>query len=450
MKYDVVIIGGVAAGTSAGASAKRVDSSLGILLIQKEKFISYGGCGLPYYVQGIVKDIDDLIEFTPQEFREKKGVEVLPEHEVFEVDFEKKIVKVRSVKDGDVKEFEYEKLVVTTGASPIVPNLEGIEDERIFTVRTPEDAMRIRGFIEGKKPESVAIVGGGYIGVEMSEAFRTHGLKVFLIEMMDHLLGNAEPEINEVVVNTLERNGVKVLLKTQVRKFVPDEKIKVVTNSGDMEVDMVLISVGVKPNTEIFDNVKKGVKGAIEVDETGKTSMEDVFSAGDCATVDHFITKEKVYIPMGTTANKQGRIVGRNVAGRKERFIGVLGSSITKIFDVEFGRTGLTEEEARRFGYDSGSVYIKSLSKAKYYPGSGPIHIKLSFDKKTGKILGAQMVGSDVHKRIDVMTSAIYGGLTVEELGYMDLAYAPPFSPVWDPVLISGNVARRYLKFDTR
>ena len=450
MKYDVVIIGGVAAGTSAGASAKRTDSSLDILLIQKERFISYGGCGLPYYVQGIVKNIDDLIEFTPQEFREKKGVEVLPEHEVFEVDFERKIVKARSVNDGDVKEFEYKKLVVTTGASPIIPDLEGIEDERIFTIRTPEDAMRIRRFIEEKKPKSVAIVGGGYIGVEMSEAFRAHGLRVFLIEMMDHLLGNAEPEINEIVVNTLERNGVKVLLKTQVEKFIPDERIKVITDSGDIEVDMVLISVGVKPNAEIFDNVRKGIKGAIEVDEMGRTSMKDVFSAGDCAVVKHFITGENVYIPMGTTANKQGRIVGRNVAGRGERFIGVLGSSITKIFDVEFGRTGLTEEEARKFGYDSGSVYIKSSSKAKYYPGSGPIHIKLSFDKETGKILGAQMVGSSVHRRVDIVASAIYGGLTVEELGYLDLAYAPSFSPVWDPVLISGNVARRYLKLDNR
>jgi len=446
MKYDVLIIGGVAAGTSVGASAKRLDSSLRILLIQKERYISYGGCGLPYYVQGVIKNINDLIEFTPHRFREEKGVEVLTEHEVFDVNFEKKIVKARNTNNRKVKEFEYEKLVITTGASPILPNLEGIKNNRIFTIRTPDDALKIRKFLKEKNPKSVVIVGGGYIGVEMSETFREHGLRVYIIEMLDHLLGNAEPEINKIIVDSLEKNGVKVLLKTRVEKFISTERIKVVTNSGDIETDMVLIAVGVKPNTEIFNGIRKGIKGAIEVDEMGKTSIKDVFSAGDCATVNHFIIKKKVYIPMGTTANKQGRIVGKNVAGGEEKFIGVLGSSITKIFNIEFGRTGITEEEAKMFGYDPGSVYIKALSKAKYYPKAKPIHIKLFFDKKTGKILGAQMVGNDIHKRLNTIVSAIYGNLTIEELGYIDLAYAPPFSPVWDPVLISGNAAKKYLK----
>ncbi len=443
MVYDMLIVGGVAAGTSAGAAAKRQDSSLNVLLVQKERFISYGGCGLPYYVEGVVDDINAVIEFTPERFREKKGVEVMAEHEVVGVDLDKKIAHVVNSKTGERFTLEWRKLVISTGASAILPPIEGIEDRRIFTIRTPEDAMRIREFLENEKPEDALIVGGGYIGLEMSEAIAAHGVRVHLVEMLDRLAGS-EPEMTEVIKKELESKGVEVSLSTSVERFVPGERIRAVTSSGDLDVDMVLVSVGVRPNTEIFE-LEKGVKGAIKVDQLGRTNVPDVFSAGDCATARHVVTGEDVYIPMGTTANKQGRVAGRVAAGGLDRFEGTLGSAITKIFDLEFRRTGLTEEEARSKGFDSRSVYIKARSKAGYYPGSSPIHLKLVFDRRTARILGAQIAGKGVHRRIDVIAVAIRAGMSVVDLGYMDLAYAPPFSPVWDPVLIASNVARREL-----
>ncbi len=445
MKYDILIIGGVAAGTSAGAAAKRQDSSLSVLLVQKEKYISYGGCGLPYYVEGIVDTIDKVIEFTPEKFREKKGVEVLTLHEVEQVDFEKKIAKVRSLESGEVFEVEYGKLVISTGASAVLPPFAKLDDERIFTIRNPEDAMRIRNFLESKRPKTAVVIGGGYIGLEMSEAIAAYGTKVTIVEALDHLLGNAMPEINGVIVEGLKSSGVEVLLETVVKEIEPGEKIKVKTSKGDIEADMVLVAVGVKPNTEIFTGLELSVKGAIRVDELSRTNISDVFAAGDCATAKHVITGDDVYIPLGTTANKQGRVAGRVAAGGIDRFPGVVGSSVTKIFDMEFARTGLSEQEAKRAGFDASHVFIKSRSKAGYYPSTAPIYIALVFDKKTGRVLGAQIVGKEVHRRIDVVAAAIYGRLTVMDIGYMDLAYAPPFSPVWDPILIAGNVARREL-----
>ena len=442
VKVDILIIGGVAAGTSAGAAAKRRDNSLDILLVQKEKYISYGGCGLPYYVEGIIDTIDKVMEFTPEKFKEKKGVDVMSLHEVYKVDFDRKVAKIRSLESGEKFEVEYGKLIISTGASAIVPKIEGVEDDRIFTIRNPEDAMKIRSFIEEKKPERAVIVGGGYIGVEMAEAIASHGVKVTIVEALGNLLTNAEPEINEVILEGLKKNGVEVLLNTTVQKLIPEERVKVVTTNGEIDADFVLMAVGVKPNTEIF-NLEKGIKGAIKVDSLGKTSAQDVYAAGDCATAKHIITGKDVYIPLGTTANKQGRVAGRVAAGGIDRFAGVVGASVTKIFDVEFARAGLTKNEAIKEGFDAEAIYIKSRSRAGYYPGAGPVHIKLVFDKKTGRILGAQVAGKEVHRRLDVIVAAIYGRLTVMDLGYMDLSYAPPFSPVWDPILIAGNVARR-------
>ena len=442
MEVDVLIIGGVAAGTSAGAAAKRIDGSLNVLLIQKEKYISYGGCGLPYYIEGLINTIDEIVEFTPEKFREKKGVDVMVLHEVYEVDFDKKIAKVRSLENGEKFEVGYKKLIISTGASPIIPKMEGVEDDRVFTIRTPEDAIKIRSFIKEKNPKNAVIVGGGYIGVEMAEAIAANGVKVAIVEALGNLLTNAEPEINEVILEDLKRNGVEVYLNSAVQKLVPDEKVKVITTSGEIEGDFVLIAVGVRPNTEIFE-LEKGVKGAIKVDALGKTSVQDVYAAGDCATAKHVITGKDVYIPLGTTANKQGRVAGRVAAGGIDRFPGVVGANITKIFDIEFARVGLTKKEAIKEGFDADDIYVKTKSRAAYYPGAGSVHVKLVFDKKTARILGAQIAGKEVHRRIDVIASAIHGKLTVMDLGYMDLSYAPPFSPVWDPILIAGNVARR-------
>ena len=440
LDYDVVIIGGVAAGTSAGAAMKRLDPSLNVLLIQKERYISYGGCGIPYYIAGIVERAEDLVHFTPQQFREKRGVHVMEQSEVYTVDFEKK--KVGVILPNRVERFSigWKKLVIATGASPIVPKIEGIEDKRIKTLRTLEDAYRLRRFIENEKPESVAIVGGGYVGLEMAEAFSMRGMKVHIIEMLDRLAGSEE-EMNEVIVEELRSKGVEVHLETKVEKFIPEEEIEVVTDKGSLKVDFVLMAVGVKPNTELFD-VEKGIKGAIKVDNFGRTSVEDVYAAGDCATVRHVVTGEDVYIPMGTTANKQGRVVGRVIGGGRDEFKGVVGSAITKIFDLEFGKTGLTLDQAKE-KFDADAVYIKSKSRAGYYPGSSDVHLKLVFEKGTGRILGAQIAGKEIHKRLNVLSTAIHAGMSIFELSYLDLAYAPPFSPVWDPVLIAAHVARK-------
>ncbi len=311
-------------------------------------------------------------------------------------------------------------------------------------MRNPDDAKDILNFINEKNPKKAIIIGGGFIGIETAEALKKHGIEITIIEGMDHILGNIEPEIHEEFINGLKEKGVNVIFNTFAKDIIKEEEVfKVITENNEYTGDMVIVSIGVKPNTLFLKD--KGLdlakNGAIIVNEKMETNINDVYAAGDCATVNHFITKENVYIPLGTTANKQGRIAGKNLAGGNDSFIGVVGSLITKFEDIEYAKTGLTLEEAKGKGFDAEAVFIKSGSKAHYYKGSKKIKIKLVFEKKTGRILGAQFIGGEIHPRLNTITSLIYTNGNVDRLRNMDLAYSPPFSPVWDIDLVAATQA---------
>ncbi|KAF2955645.1 FAD-dependent oxidoreductase [Marinitoga sp. 38H-ov] len=445
-KYNIVIIGGVAAGTSAAASAKRINNSLNIAIFQKEPYISYGGCGLPYVISGDVESPESVIALTPELFKEKKGADVFVNNEVYDIDFSNKIVYVKN--NSEEKKIQYDKLVISTGASPIIPNFKAWGENGIFKLRNPDDAKNILNFIKSHNPKKAVIIGGGFIGIETAEALKKHNMDITIIEGTDHLLGNIEPEIHEEFINALKEKGINVVFNTFAKDITKENNsFKVITDNNTFEADMVIVSIGVRPNTEFLKN--KGLNmarnGAIIVNDKMETNINDVYSAGDCATVNHYITKENVYIPLGTTANKQGRIAGKNIAGENDSFVGVVGSLITKFEDIEYAKTGLTLKEAIEKGFNADSVYIKSGSRAHYYKGSKKIKMKLIFEKKTGRILGGQFIGGEIHPRLNTITSLIYNNGTVEMLRNMDLAYSPPFSPVWDIDLVAATQAIKKL-----
>ncbi|WP_175419735.1 FAD-dependent oxidoreductase [Marinitoga sp. 1154] len=442
MEYDVVILGGVAAGTSAAATAKRINKNLKIAIFQKEPYISYGGCGLPYVISGDVESAESVIALTPEKFKEKKGADVFVEHEAYNIDFSNKVVYIKS--QNDEKIVSYNKLVVSTGASPIIPSFDTWGENGIFKLRNPDDARNILNFIHKNNPKKAIIIGGGFIGIETAEALKKHNIDITIIEGTDHILGEIEPEIHEEFMNSLKDKGITFVLNTFAENIIKENGIfKVITKDSVYAADMIIVSIGVKPNTAFLkeSGLIMAKNGAIIVNEKMETNIKDVYAAGDCATVNHFITKENVYIPLGTTANKQGRIAGKNIAGGNDSFIGVVGSLITKFEDIEYAKTGLTLKKAKEKGYDAEAVFIKSGSKAHYYKGSKKLKIKLVFEKKTGKILGAQFVGGETHPRLNTITSLLYTNGTVDMLRNMDLAYSPPFSPVWDIDLVAATQA---------
>ena len=441
LKYDVVVIGGVAAGTSAAAAIKRSKPDMSVCIFQKEPYISYGGCGLPYSISGEVKSPEAVIGFTPEVFKEKKGADVFVNHEVYKVDFENKKVYVKN--EDEELEVEYKNLVISTGASPIMPKFTYTGDG-VFKLRNPTDARTMLDFINENKPKKGIVIGGGYIGIESAEALKKHGIDVTVIEGTDKLLRGMEEELLSVFKD-MTSESLKVEFNTMVKDIIFDNGIKVITKNKNYDADIVVVAIGVKPNTEFLKetSIKMLKNGAIVVNENSQTTIKDVYSAGDCASVKNYLTKKDVYIPLGTTANKQGKVAGRNICGVNENFEGVVGSLITKYEDIEFAKTGLSLSEAVENGFDAFKVYVKSGSKAHYYSGSKKIHMTMTVEKDTGRVLGAQYVGGEVFARLNAITPLLYKNGTVDDLRNMDLAYAPPFSPVWDINLVAASLAKK-------
>ncbi len=446
MTENVVIVGGVAAGMSAASQAKRRNSSLNVIALEKSEFVSYGSCGLPYYIMDITKKHTDLIAISKERFKSERNIDVLTKIEV--VAFDTKTGKVYAIDHNDKKDitFPYDHLAITTGASAIKPHIPGIDNPAIFQLRTLDDGIAIKGYIKSRSLKRAAIIGAGYIGMEMAEALKWLGLEVIIIEKLPNILGTMDNEITSIVEKTLDDNGVKLLKSTEVKSFEKKDNglIRIDTSNGSFDVDLVILSIGVKPNSEIAKaaGISTGINDAILVNEKMETNIPNIYSAGDCATAKHIILKKDVYIPMGTTANKQGKIAGANIAGANETFKGVAGTAVVKIFDLEVAKTGLTEKEAKENKFNVVSSVITSKTRAHYYPGGKSITIKLIMEKKNGKILGAQMVGGEgVSKRIDIVVAGLYKGMTIDELSRLDLSYAPPFAPVWDPLLVAANDA---------
>lgn len=469
----LIVIGGVAAGMSAASSFKRLKPDGEAIVLEKDYFISYGACSLPYYISDEVKDFNQLISLTPKVATEDRGIDVRTRHEVTSIDVEKKQVHVKNLEKQEESSLAYDKLVIATGGLPIRPALPGIDLDHVFTIRTLLDGIAIKKFIDDwgafevcvgspeclyvnrygdeKRPMKAVIVGGGYIGMEMCESLRKRGLEVTVIEKMDRVLGTMDGEITSIVEDKLAAEGVKLHKETSVEGFQGSKgKVqKVITDKGEFEADLVLLAIGARPNAELAKKagIATGAAGAIEVDEFMSTNVPGVFAAGDCAEAVHMVTGKKVYIALGTTANKQGRLAGENAAGLQKSFDGIVGTAVTKIFDLEVARTGLSSVDAQREGLTFFASATKGWSRSKAYPAGKRMTVLYTVEEGTGRLLGAQMVGQEgVAHRIDTLAACLYGRMTVDDVARLDLGYAPPFATVWDPILVGANVALKKLK----
>ena len=442
----LVVIGGVAAGMSAAARAKRRNKELEIVVYEKSGYVSYGACGLPYFVAGVIPSKDKLVVRTPEQFA-KQGVTVRVHHEVIDVDAEARTVTVRNLETGETFEDAWDELLITTGAVAVRPPIPGLDLPGIFTLRTVEDGIAVKEWIATKRPRQAVIVGGGYIGLEMAEALAANGLSVEVVEMLPQVLPNMDADMAGLVAEELASHGVGVHLQSPVQAFDGDGQVqRVVAGDKTLTADMALFSVGVRANIPLAEKVGAaiGKTGAIAVDDHQRTTAPHIWAAGDVAEAWHRVLNAPAYIPLGTTANKQGRIAGTNIAGGDEAFGGIVGTAVVKVFDLEVARTGLSEREAARAGFDYASVTIKAPARAHYMPTHPPIHVKLVFEKGGKKLLGGQMVGAEgVSKRIDVIAAALHAGWTVYDLAQLDLSYAPPFAPVWDPILVAATIASK-------
>ena len=440
----LVVIGGVAAGMSAASKAKRIIKDLDVKVFERSHYVSYGACGLPYFVQGVVPKAEDLVARTPEQFR-KQGVEPFLRHEVVEIDHENRFVWVEDLENHKRFKAPYDRLVIATGASAVRPPLPGVDLPGVHVVKLVEDGIAIRKSLKQGAKRAV-IVGGGYIGLEMSEALRARGLDVTVVELMDRLVPRMDPMLSGEAMETLQRHGVKVMTGTRVQGIEGDDRVRrVVTDAGNIDCDIVIMAIGVRPNTKLAQSIgaKVGPTGAIEVDDAMQTSVQDVYAAGDNTQSINLLTGRPVYLPLGDIANKHGRTAGVALTGRPAAFKGVVATAMAKVFDRALATTGLTEAEAQAAGFDVGTVSIKSANQAHYIPGKAPFKVKLCWNRADGRLLGAQIAGTGNDAlRIDAIAALLHMKGTIQDLRGLDLAYAPPFSPVWDPILVAANVAK--------
>jgi len=433
---------------SAAARARRLDPELEIVAYERTGYVSYGSCGLPYLISGVVPEASTLIARTPAQFA-RQGIETHTHHEVLAIDTDQQTVKVRDLDEGRESSVAYDRLVIATGGSAIRPPLPGLDLEGVFVLRNLEDGIAIKRFIAEEQPSRAVIIGGGYVGVEMAEAFVERGLQTTMLDMQPQVLDNFDPDVAQKMQDELERNGVTVFVDDAAQGIEGDGQGRVravVSQRGRHEADLVLIGAGVRAESLLAKEagVELGAQGAIAVDDGMRTSVPDVYAAGDCAETFHLLLDGPSYVPLGSTANKQGRVAGTNAAGGEAVFKGVVGTAITKAFDLGVAVTGLTEKAAKQLGRPARAVSVEHGTRAHYYPGPGSIHVKLVWSDLDGRLLGAQIAGPVAEaKRIDVLATALHHGLTIEDLKGLDLSYAPPFAPVWDPILVAANVAAK-------
>lgn len=442
----VIIIGGIAAGMSAAAKFKRLSPNDDVVVYEKGDIVSFGACGLPYYVGGFFDDSNEMIARTPEAFREA-GVEIHTKHEVTNVDFSNKKVTVKNLNTNEVLEESYDKLMIASGARAIIPPIKNIDLENVVTLKSMDDGNKLRELMSKEENKKIAIIGAGFIGLEAAEAAKHRGKEVTVIQLQDRVLQEVfDKDITDLLEEELRENGVNLLLSETVTELIGDGKVsKVKTNKREIEADIVILATGVKPNTDFLncDEIKMIRNGAIVVDKYGRTSVEDVYAAGDCATINSLITDREIYVPLATGANKLGRIVGENLAGQNNSFQGSMASSCIKVMDMEVARTGLSEKEVLNLGFNYKTKFITDMNQTSYYPGRERIYVKLIYDAHTRVILGGQVAGyKDAVQRCNVLAACIYAKMTTEQLGMLDLCYAPPFSRTWDVLNVAGNVSK--------
>jgi NADPH-dependent 2,4-dienoyl-CoA reductase/sulfur reductase-like enzyme/rhodanese-related sulfurtransferase len=446
----IIIVGGVAGGASCAARMRRLDESAEIVMFEKGEYISFANCGLPYYIGDTIKDRQNLIIQTPQKFKDRFKVDVRTSEEVISINPDEKTISVRNGKSTYNE--HYDALVLSPGTSPIWPPLRGIDSPVVFTLRNIPDTDRIRAYVDSKQVRQAVVIGGGFIGLEMAESLRHRGLEVTLVEMLDQVFTPADKEMASVLHQHLIMNGVRLILGDGVKEILPtgDTSAEVLLMSGErIPTELVILSIGVKPDTEFVkkSGIAVGERGTIVVDEHMRTDKPDIYAVGDAVEVVDFISGKKVHVPLAGPANRQGRIAADNIAGIHTVYKNTQGTAICKIFDLTAAVTGLNEKNAKKWGISYIKSYTHGSSHASYYPGSFPLSIKILFEPKTGKLLGAQVIGKDgIDKRIDVFATALRHGLTVYDLAELELAYAPPYGSAKDPVNIAGFVAQNILE----
>ncbi len=460
-----VVIGGDAAGMSAASKAKRDDPDLDVVVFEKGEWVSYGACGLPYYVKGEIQDIESLVSVTPEEFREERDIDLRTGHEVVAVDPEDRTVTARGP-DGEVVQ-PYDDLLFATGAAAVTPPIDGLDREGVYTLGSMSDGKELREYVSRARSEDdlrqpdegpacqflgtcngpVGVVGGGYIGVEMAEALAANDFEVHLFQRGDRVLKSFSEATSETVLDHLDEQDVLVHLGASVEALAGDDRVEaVVTSEERVPVDMVLVGTGVDPRTDLAEaaGVELGETGAIAADGYRETNLPDVYAAGDCAEATHVVTGEPAYVPLALTANRHGRAIGQTVAGTPTEGGGVAGTAAIKAFEMEAARTGILDHDAARdAGFDPITETITAKSRAGYYPEGGSVQVTMTVDRPSGQVLGGSLVseyGEGAVHRSHALVGAVTEGVAVDEFSNYDLAYAPPFNTTWDPVLTAAKV----------
>jgi len=425
----LVVIGGVAAALSAAARARRLDKSLDIVVLEKGEAISYGACGLPYYIEGQVGSAEDLILYTPEQFQQERNITVRTRARVCSIQHARREVVIES---GE--RVPYDRLVIATGARPSASAIRGADLPHVFTLHTLEDARRLNDFLIRERPRNAVVIGAGYIGLEVAGALRARGLDVTVCEASGNALSRQDPDFTRLVADCLERFRIGLRLNTPVRAIEADRV-------GDLACQLVVVAAGLKPNVEMAAEagVEIGPTGALRVSERMETNLTGVYAAGDCAETTNLVTGRPVWLPLGTTANKMGRVAGANAAGIRERFPGVVGTSIVRICGVAFATTGLSAPQARREGFDPIAARIEGQDRPGYFWGE-PVTVELVADRSSRRLLGGAVIGGETAAgRINVVAAALAQRMRIDEFEQLDLAYAPPYAPVWDPLLIAAQ-----------
>ncbi|MBI1806180.1 MAG: FAD-dependent oxidoreductase [Ignavibacteria bacterium] len=447
-KRRILVVGGLAAGPSAAAKAVRVNPSAEVTMFEASETVSYGICEAPYSIAGIISDESRLVIYTPERLREEKGFDVKILHHVEEVlPGESKLV-VRDLRKQVLVEYEYDKLILTTGASPRRLHVDGEDGRNVFHLSSREDTRNIIRYIQSECPKNAVIIGGGYIGMEMCEALRTLGMEVTLVHRHRLPMAGLEQETRERIVEELEHHGVHFVTNASVEGFHPgtDGKVHhVITNRGTFDSDMVILSLGVEPNVTLAKSakVRLGSTGAIATDERQLTNIDGVYAAGDCCEVKNEVTRKPMYLPLATVASRAAWVAGENAAGGRATFKGAIRAIAVKVFGIEVAQVGISSEEARAAGFDVLTESITGASKVRLMPGSQKVTIRMIIDSRTKRLLGANVFGGDgAVLRADTLGVAIQHKLTIDEIARFDMIYAPPFAPLWDPILVAANKAK--------
>lgn len=449
MSKKIVIVGGVAGGATAAARLRRLDEASHIVLVEKGEYISFANCGLPYYIGETIQNREALLVQTVEGMSKRFNLDIRNLSEAVNINREQKYVQIKNLRTGELYEETYDTLILSPGAMPIRPAIPGIEETaHLFTLRNIPDTDRIKAYVDEQKPKKAAVIGGGFIGIEMAENLHQRGIDVTLIEMANQVMAPLDYEMAAILHRHLQDKGVQLLLGDGVHSFTNHGKKIMLASGREIETDMVVLSIGVKPESTLAKEagLALGERGGIRVNEFLQTSDPSIYAIGDAIEVTDYIHQQPTMIPLAWPANRQGRMVANNIYGKKEAYAGTLGTSIVKVFDYTVATAGSNEKVLQRYNIPYQTIHIHPGSHAGYYPGACPIALKLLFAPDTGRILGIQGVGIDgVDKRIDVVATAIKGGLTVYDLPDLELAYAPPYSSAKDPVNMLGYVASNVL-----